>query len=496
MAKRTRKTRSSKARAAKRAKQNASKDTRRRKKAAKVRQTRQARRATRFAAVPPDPGLDNLNKIQNIVVVMLENRSFDHMVGYLKLEENWSEVEGLTSGLSNSDGTKNYPIHHLASTAFKDNQDPCHSGACVSQQLQDHNGGFVRNYVATYPADPDRGLVMGYYNGTDLPVYDHLAVEFTVCDHWFSSVPGATWPNRLYAVTGRADKSKDNKSTPIYNIPSFVRHLDANKVTWTWYSDNYLFGFYVPTLALTDKKYRWGGNYGFLDDFYKQAAAGTLPSVAWIDPIFVATRSVADANDDHPPADVRHGQDLILTIYHALASNPDQWKKTLLVIMYDEHGGLYDHVPPPAAEDDDATFRSYGVRVPAFLVSPWVAQKHVSKTVFDHTSLIKTILLRFCRRPDGSIPDMGKRVMAANHLGDELSEAVARPAPSIDSYHRAVAALAEWYQERSAARFQPDHLHVDRPEKLNEFQEGLIRAAKQLEKERPKGQANPLPRRP
>ena len=459
----------------------------------KIASTLSGPRVTNFAAVGPDPTIDNLQKIESVVVLMLENRSFDHMLGYLKLEEHRADVDGLTPGLANSDGNVSYPIHHLGTTAFKKKQDPCHSGACVAGQLSNHNAGFVKNYVATYPNDPERDLVMGYYNKTDLPVYDHLAAEFTLCDHWFSSVPGATWPNRLYALTGRADRSKDNKETPIYNIPSFVRHLDAQGVTWGWYSDNYFAGFYVPTLSLTDANYRWGGNYSFLDDFYKQAESGTLPSVCWIDPLFVDTRGVSGANDDHPPADVRHGQDLVLNVYHALTSNPDQWGKTLLVIVYDEHGGLYDHVsppPPPNVEDDNPNFRSYGVRVPAFLVSPWVPQSYVATTLFDHTSLIKTILLRFCRRADESIPNMGKRVMAANHLGGVLTERQARPAPPMEGYQSAISTLASWHGDRFAARFQPDHVQTSGDQEPNEFHTGLVRAAKRLASDQRKKSAS------
>src|SRR5262249_9419522 len=176
-----------------------------------------------FAAVAADPAAANLQKIDNIVVLMMENRSFDHMLGYLKLEGNRGDVDGLTPGLSNSDGQKSYSIHHLNHTALRSNQDPCHSGQCVADQLRNNNGGFVANYIKTHPNDPERDPVMGYYNKSELVTYDYLAGEFTVCDQWFSSVPGATWPNRLYAVTGRAAGSKDNKTVPFYNLPAFVR---------------------------------------------------------------------------------------------------------------------------------------------------------------------------------------------------------------------------------------------------------------------------------
>jgi phospholipase C len=442
---------------------------------------RAARVRMKFVAVPADAAVDNLQKINNIVVLMMENRSFDHMLGYLRLEENRSDVDGLTPGMSNSDGKNNYPIHHLEHTALRSSQDPCHSGQCVAEQVANSNGGFVKNYIRTHPGDSERDLVMGYYNKKELLTYDYLAAEFAICDQWFSSVPGATWPNRLYAAAGRANGSKDNKTIPIYNLPAFVRYLDARKVIWGWYTDN----FFGSTLNLIDRKYRSLSNYN-LDDFYRQAAEGNLPSVCWIDPIFVTTAGAFAANDDHPPADIRRGQEFVLNIYHALASNPEQWRKTVLVIVYDEHGGFYDHVTPPAAEDDNPSFRSYGVRVPAVLVSPWVAQGAVVSTLFDHTSIIKTILLRFCRKADGSIPDMGKRVASANHLGYALTEAAARPSVPKERYEGIVAAFAGWESERFAARFQRDHVRMNEVHELNDFQKGLLNAAKRLPPKRQK----------
>jgi phospholipase C len=430
-----------------------------------------------------------LQKIENIVVLMLENRSFDHMLGYLKLESHRQDIDGLVPGLANSDGSSRYEIHHLSSTEFHDNQDPCHSGSCVAEQLADNNGGFVNNYVETHPGDPDRGLVMGYYNGLDLPVYDHLAAEFAVCDRWFSSVPGATWPNRLYALTGRANKSKDNPPHyPWYYLQSFVRHLDRGKIPWGWYSDGYYFGQHVITLRFADANYRWGGNFAEMADFYSQAAAGTLPSVCWIDPIFVDLANASTANDDHPPGDVRHGQEFALKIYHALARGP-QWSKTLLVIVYDEHGGLYDHVALVAAEDNDPNFRSTGLRVPALVVSPWLPRQHAEHAVFDHASLVKTILLRFCRRADGSIPDMGKRVTAANHLGSLLTEPVPRQAPDTDTYQSAIDELARWRGDLLKDQLRPTAVRARRRREPTDFQEGLMKAAQRAAATKPRSRS-------
>jgi phospholipase C len=352
----------------------------------------------------------NLDKIDHIVVLMLENRSFDHMLGYLSLEGGRDDIDGLREEFANDHEGRGYPVRHLETTAIPD--DPDHSASSVDLQV---GGGKMDGFVASFAdtlarhgvQDGDPGRVMGYYNAADVPVYDHLARHFAVCDHWFSSVPGATWPNRLYAISGSAARSRDDLPQhvpPMYNQPSFVRHLDAHGVTWRWYS------FEVGTLRLADARYALGHHDSFaffsrenLDwkaalevridsraaSFLEDAARGTLPSVSWIDPNFSDFNPIGfQPNDDHAPADIKDGQELVLAVYHALAAGP-QWEKTMLVVFYDEHGGFYDHVPPPAAADDNqAMFGRYGVRVPALIVSPWIEPGSVSTTVFDHTSII------------------------------------------------------------------------------------------------------------
>ena len=149
----------------------------------------------------------NLEKVDHIVVLMLENRSFDHMLGYLSLEGGRGDIDGLRAEFANEHGGRNYPVHHLDSTVIED--DPDHSASAVDLQIGGGKmDGFVTSFAETLAhnevQDADPGRVIGYYNANDVPVYDHLASEFAVCDRWFSSVPGATWPNRLYAICGRA----------------------------------------------------------------------------------------------------------------------------------------------------------------------------------------------------------------------------------------------------------------------------------------------------
>ena len=451
----------------------------------------------------------NLEKIDHVVVMMLENRSFDHLLGYLSLTGRRPDIDGLRPGLANSYQGRSYPVHHLTQTAL--GMDPDHSGDAIGVQIADGQmSGFVASAAATLARDGvedgDPGCVMGYYEAADVPVYDHLAEQFAVCDRWFSSVPGATLPNRLYALTGGAAGSRNDRPPyipPLYHQPSFVRHLDAHRVSWRWYS------FDPGTLRLADAHYLLGHHQRFgyfsktglpwkavfdiscnpkIASFLEDAAAGTLAPVSWIDPAFTNFNPLGfPVNDDHPPADIQDGQDLVLAVYDALAASP-QWESSLLVIVYDEHGGFYDHVPPPQAGDDEPEmFGRYGVRVPAIVVSPWVEPRTVAHTVFDHTSIIKTILLRFCpgalqqqptrgRRPRLGPQNPGLRVTQANHLGELLTRATPRPAPSRDGLVQRAAARGA--QAETGAPGTGQRALGDQP--LNDLQQRILAATHEL----------------
>lgn len=412
----------------------------------------------------------NLDKIDHVVVLMMENRSFDHVLGYLKLKGIVPEVDGLEPTMGNDDAKGTFRrVRPLGRRKIDQKAlDPGHGAADVREQIAGGMGGFLRNYVKAFersveehPVPPgfkfDPTLVLAYLTGEDVPVYDYLARQFQVCDRWFSSFPGPTWPNRLYAVTGGSGGTTANRKPPIYDLSSFVRRLDRDGVSWRWYSTD------PGTLRAIDGRYRLFHDdefayfnrktlferQTFLDDVREQK----LPAVSWIDPNFVDFRLFGPpgSNDDHPPSPIMAGQELVLTLLTALMSSP-VWKKSMLVITYDEHGGFYDHVDPTAfrPEDDRPTHRRYGVRVPALVVSPFV-EPGVSHTVFDHTSLLKTILLRFCKSESAS-RGMGKRVAHANHLGHLLTRPASRPRPpaSKQQLDALVRKVAEW--RRSAYR--------------------------------------------
>jgi phospholipase C len=425
--------------------------------------------------------LTNLGKVKHIVVVMMENRSFDQMLGYLKLAD-MPEVNGLTGQEVNEDADGNrFPVFQWGDeqTSFHPTQDttgkildPCHSPECVAKQLEDGNGGFVKNFLASrkdksgqLAAIPPEyhGLPMGHYGKKHLPVYDYLAHKNCVCDAWHASIPGDTWPNRLFSLAAQEGPSITHQGwlhnliarlrllpvpgisklgdVPIYDVPAFTHQLVADQ--WRWYSHD------PATLRGADSHYRRfaggdlnRGNFAYFDrkkmslvtdvlegagvelhdGFLDDAAKGQLRAVSWIDPNFCDLAILdPNSNDDHPPSDVRAGQAFILELYDALVNSP-AWRDTLLVIVYDEHGGFYDHMPAPASpfSNDNSAYGTLGVRVPALIVGPRV-KNEVCHALFEHTTLIATILRRFAADPAQAIAAMPPRVAQAPHLGDLLA---------------------------------------------------------------------------
>jgi phospholipase C len=186
----------------------------------------------------------------------------------------------------------------------------------------------------------------------------------------------------------------------------------------------------------------------FLDDAVKSGEHG-LRQVSWIDPNFLDFRTFEPtSNDDHPPSDIRAGQQLVLELYHALVHSPN-WENTLFVVTYDEHGGFFDHVaPPPVPAGDPSRYSTFGLRVPALLIGPRV-RNFVCHEFFDHTSLIKTILRRFASDPDAAIRKMGPRVQRARHLGVALA---AEPRSALPDHDRLLERLDEWRKDARGQR--------------------------------------------
>ncbi len=351
-----------------------------------------------------------MHDIEHILLVVMENRSFDHYLGGLTLEGRTDiigivdparhtnpSLEGPDITMSRLDGPgTSIPIDN---NLFRD---PPHEWAAVQTQVNRAGNapmsGFVRAYEQAYKrrkADPvDRARhVMGYYTRETLPVLYALADEFAVCDHWFSSFAGSTWPNRAYVLAGDCDELQGTgfKWLPRENAYRYPKPPFAD--AWQNMHDHWKAYSARPEQDSTLALWRIGPVYrsrrgGSLDDFASDCHNGMLPRLAIIEPDY-------GVSDDHPPHEPMRGQQFISRVLKALLSSPS-WSSTLLVIVYDEHGGFYDHVTPPAApENRPAPHDVLGVRVPAVVISPYTPPKQAVHALFDHTTFLKTVAERW-----------------------------------------------------------------------------------------------------
>jgi phospholipase C len=346
----------------------------------------------------------------------------------------YPELEGIDRNLpprTNRDNDGN-EFKQLPTESQQMPVDPRHETGHVLTQLENDNLGFVQDFVDYYGAkagQEDRQLIMSYYPQMFLPAIHRMARDFTICDHWFSSVPGPTWPNRFFVFSGTASGR--------VNMPDGLGHPDLDNLIFrqnqTTLFDRlneaekswkvYFYDFPTSLILTHQRRPKNLVKYHKIDKFFQDTAhlkPDEFPSFVLIEPKY----SGQDQNDDHPPHNIMKGEKLIADVYNAIRSNEGLWNETLLVILFDEHGGFYDHVSPPSAVPPDEhreeySFDRLGVRVPAILVSPWVG-KRVEQTQFDHTSLLKYLINKWNLGP------LGARTAAANSVGTAISEKQAR----------------------------------------------------------------------
>jgi phospholipase C len=319
------------------------------------------------------------SQIKHIVVAMMENRSFDHFLGWLP------NANGKQAGLSYVDVSGvSHPTHELAPewTGCGYN-DPDHSYDGGRIEV---DNGLMDGFMKTSTADV---FAIGYYRETDNKFFPKFATNFTACDMYFPSILGPTFPNRIFQLCGQTDRLDDSVSLCSY--PTIFDHCSAAGVSSKYYFGNVPFLTLFPIDAI---KYA-----NSLSDFISDCANGTLPAVSFVDPSF--TLVLNTANDNHPQADIRNGDAFIAQVYQAVTTSPE-WESTVLVLNYDEWGGFFEHVPPPRALAPNNTDPDLvngeallGCRVPCIVASPWTlgspANPTVNHTVFDHTSVLKMI---------------------------------------------------------------------------------------------------------
>jgi phospholipase C len=357
--------------------------------------------------LPPDAKGKRDPRIKHLIVLMLENRSFDHMLGY-------SRIPGVDGpGASNSNTDKNGKIWQTSPDADSSGlTDPGHdfddvcaqlyrsyddNRPCGLDDMKNHDPemqGFIRSYESY--ADDDAPAIMKCFSADAVPVLTTLAREYGVCNRWFSSIPGPTLPNRLFAHAGTSKGRLDLSAEELNISPTIFEVLDCADVSSTIYS-----GGWTAAATFWELMKHQDQFFGTLDDFYQDCYDDNLPGYCFLEPRYspaIVDGTFRPQNDQHPDSDIAEGEHLIFSVYQAIRSNRRVWNSSMLVILYDEHGGTYDHVPPPptitprpgdVSTDPPFNFDRLGVRVPAVIVSAYT-QKAVSNDIFDHTSLIAT----------------------------------------------------------------------------------------------------------
>jgi phospholipase C len=409
------------------------------------------------------------HRINHIFVIMLENRSFDHMLGFSGIKGmdavtgQPTAIEGLEdNSYWNLDphGNKIFPG---APAAWAMSFDPGHEFPDVRTQLcgsggnypKINNSGFVIDYSGVDPDHPAE--IMKCYAPNQLPVLTTLAQQFALCDHWFSSLPGPTWPNRFFihaASSGGLDHSPqplDVASSMLFNGYSFQHgtiydRLDEDQLDWRIYKgDEFPQALAINNMIvhLLEDKFR------DFEDFSRDVNNDNFsPSYIFIEPNYGhAMTNFTCGNSQHPIDDVTRGERLLKTIYETIRNSP-HWNDSLLIITYDEHGGFYDHVPPPlAVAPGDATtdpennhyhfdFTQLGVRVPAVIISPLIPKGLIDHTVYDHTSALATVESIFGLRP---LTNRDRQAKTLEHLfslkAPRTDTPTTLPDPAISGIH-------------------------------------------------------------
>jgi phospholipase C len=368
-----------------------------------------------------------LDRIETIVLLVFENRSFDHVFGHLRMPEHGgrADVEGLQNPTENPAyvnfvGGEGFAPFPRADAPFL--HDPPHGRSDVQRQLamapsgRFSMSGFVDVYAQMSQSRVQDPPPMGFLTPADVPMSGFLAREFAVCDHWFCPIPTDTFPNRCVVYTGES-LIDDSQSRVIPTNPGTLLFdwLDARRVPWRVYHSGLSFFALLgrPSLVLGDN---FRGFRDLLRDQVKPPAAGD-PRVIVVEPEYcdVPVHFGRAPNDNHPPLPIAPGEHFLREVFAALTANPQRWQSTLLVVIHDEHGGFFDHVPPPrlpAAPPPGALFtapfETAGPRVPALVVSPYVARGRAFNGLMDHTSILQLIATKFAGTPDYS-PSVARR---------------------------------------------------------------------------------------
>jgi phospholipase C len=349
----------------------------------------------RQAGDRPNPlraeGTDLLPEVEHIIIYMQENHSYDSYFGMFHRGDGYRVHNGVPTNTNVDLEGRRVPVQHAPST--------CQLGQGVSQSWTSSHlqidGGRMDGFLFD-----DNTNAMHFWDGTDLPFYWSLADTFPLCDRWFASAPAQTYPNRMYLQAATSQTLTATDTAKALALPHPVGgtiwdKLNAHGISWNDYCWD------LPDIALFPKSFSANQNrVKTFQQFLGDCQTGALPSVSIVSP-------GVTAYSEENPADVQLGEAYSASIINAVMHSP-AWPKTVLLFMYDEHGGYYDHVAPPAAIPPDdiapdvaatpnapAAWNQYGLRVPAFVVSPFAKRNYISHVVHDHTSVLRFIETKF-----------------------------------------------------------------------------------------------------
>lgn len=360
-----------------------------------------------------------LAPIEHIVVLMMENRSFDHYYGSLSLDEGRSDVEGLRGGEFNlGPAGERVDAFHMTNPFVAP---PPHTWAAMHGMWNDgRNDGFCLEHHKENGATNPQAFreVMQFMRRADIPLHYALADAYALCDRYHCSLLGPTWPNRFYMHAASSGGRQSNLPRPfLTTIWDLLDDADLDGVNY--FSD-------VPWAAAAVGKL-----FGFsdMDSFFEDVEEGDLPPFSIIDPGFFTSSEHPGFGGSSEHAEMGPNVNLgalFISLIHAALANSPKWNKTLFVITYDESGGFYDHVAPPTAQDERAEFRRHGFRVPGLIIGPHVRRGCAIHTLFDHSSIIATAAARFGLE----IPN--ERVAAANTFASAIDpDLLNKPQPAI-----------------------------------------------------------------
>ena len=398
-------------------------------------------------AGPAKPRADGpgTGKIKHVIILMEENRSFDHVFGWYNRVRGptQSKVNGLDGGnysntvVDSKTGHRTVvPVDDKAPQIRYPIGDPCHGTSCTTRKI--FNGGSTETmggFAQDEDSRKDYNGVMSMFKPENVPVITQLAQEFALFDEFFCSHPGPTWPNRQFAISGTSEGNTgtggwyQGKPGQLYPSKTIMDQVAAANLTWRNYYNDTPWELFMETIAHNPDKTL------SLEEFYADARDGTLPSYAWINPSSgINVTTGIGSSDQHPDHDMAAGEALYKSVYEALRASP-QWNETLFVLTYDEHGGFYDHVPPPqgvpppspvggVGNDGSFKFDRLGVRIPTLLISPWVAKGRVipapKKAAFDLTTLVATTR-RLLKLPDEPLTKRDEWVATFEEYLDEVA---------------------------------------------------------------------------